>query len=170
MHAVQRIRNNPIAIFGALAVALFVWILVDYLASRFLNATHERVAVSDPPHRSKYLPPAPSNRPAMQPHPVLIEVLPKLMPGMPRIEVEKLLGPPAPHQLQPVSQVNGRFTYCSAYELLDPEPPLTIRPIRPKSSQSTPTPGEAKILVTIEYDASKPGHPLLAVHYPDPLF
>jgi hypothetical protein len=170
MQALQRIRNNPIAVLGLLAVAFFVWILSDYRASQVPQPEFKTVVASDTPltNRKKLLPPPPAS--VTQPQPVSIELLPKLKPGMPRSEVEKLLGPPAPDSLQPVTQANGRFTYCSAYELLDLEPPMTIRPIRPKTPQHAPKQGEPKALVTIEYDASKPGHPLIEVHYPDPLF
>jgi hypothetical protein len=27
-----------------------------------------------------------------------------------------------------------------------------------------------RTVVTLEFDATKPGHPLLGIHYPDPLF
>ena len=29
---------------------------------------------------------------------------------------------------------------------------------------------DGRTLVTLEFDATKPGHPLLEIHYPDPLF
>jgi hypothetical protein len=102
--------------------------------------------------------------------PVSVEMLPKLKPGMTRIEVEWLLGPPAPDQLQPVIQTNGCPTYCTAYELIDSEIPMTIRPIQPKTARVPAQSVETKSHVTLEYDASKPGHPLIEIHYPDPLF
>ena len=102
--------------------------------------------------------------------PVTVGMLPKLKPGMTRIEVEQLLGPPAADQLQPVTQTNGSPTYCTAYELIDSEIPMTIRPIQPKTARIPDRSAETKTHVTLEYDASKPGHPLIEVHYPDPLF
>jgi hypothetical protein len=174
MHILHRIRNNPIVVLCVMAAALIVWIAMDLLPSRAPTYNPETATIPPPtippppPKPGKFLrPPEP---PLPHSMPVTVGMLPKLKLGMTRIEVERLLGPPAPDQLQPVIQTNGCPTYCTAYELIDSEIPMTIRPIQPKAARIPDRSVETKTHVTLEYDASKPGHPLIEVHYPDPLF
>ncbi len=167
MHILHRIRNNPIVVLCAMAAALFLWIAMDLLPS----GTPTPTETAAPTHKSGKFLPRPPEPPLPHSMPVTVEMLPKLKVGMTRIEVERLLGPPAADQLQPVTQTNGSPTYCTAYELIDSEIPMTIRPIQPKSARIPPDRTvETKTHVTLEYDASKPGHPLIEVHYSDPLF
>jgi hypothetical protein len=98
---------------------------------------------------------------------VIARVLHKLKPGMTRTEVEGLVGRPAPHDVHPATVADGRVTYRACYEA-DLEPPSTVRPIRP-TRPVVARPAD-RTLVTLEFDATKPGHPLIEVHYPDPLF
>jgi hypothetical protein len=100
------------------------------------------------------------------------ELLPRLKPGMSRVAIENLIGPPTAAALEPAAIVAGRLTYRTAYELADFETPATIRPIRhlPPIPPRAHEPPEAKSLVALEFDASKPGHPLIEIHYLDPLF
>ncbi len=96
--------------------------------------------------------------------------LPKLKPGMTRVEVEGLVGIPAPQDTHPATVSGARVTYRTSYEA-DLELPTTIRPFRHfrPPVHHDPKRGD-RTLVTLEYDATKTGHPLLGVHYPDPLF
>jgi hypothetical protein len=98
---------------------------------------------------------------------VSLAQIPKLRPGMPRAEVEGILGPPQPEHVQPVFVGEGRLTYRTAYELLDPDPPATIRPIPSRRTPADPKPA-ATPLVTLEFDATRAGHPLVEVRYLDP--
>jgi hypothetical protein len=173
MHILHRIRNNPIVVLCVMATALIIWIAMDLLPSG-TPTNGPKVVSNPPPSISPPTIPPPPPKPGKfvqrPPMPVTVEMLPKLKVGMTRIEVERLLGPPAEDQLQPVTQTNGGPTYCTAYELIESEIPMTIRPIRPKTARIPSRSVEAKTHVTLEYDASKPGHPLIEVHYPDPLF
>jgi hypothetical protein len=100
--------------------------------------------------------------------PGLATGIPKLKPGMTRREVEGLLGPPPAEHVQPVVVREGRLTYHTAYQLTEPDIPATIQVIpwlgRPST---TPRPG---FLLTLEYDATRAGHPLLGIGYVDPMF
>lgn len=71
-----------------------------------------------------------------------------LHPGMSRAEVEDVLGPPEPAALRPVGEADGRATYLMVYPLVVGSPEF----------------------VTLEFDATLAGHPLLTVRYSDPLF
>jgi hypothetical protein len=86
---------------------------------------------------------------------------------MTRVEVERLIGPPDPDQIQAVTETNGRLTYCTAYELEESKVPMTIRPIQPKSAHAPKNTVESKPQLTLVFDATKPGHPLIEVLYPD---
>jgi hypothetical protein len=170
MQALQRIRNNPIVVLGVLIVALFVWITMDLLSP----PSPPQVAISrgdgTVKKKAKFVPVPSEDIPPVHSTPVELGMLPKLKPGMTRTEVEQLIGPPEPDQIQPVTQTNGSLTYCTAYELVGSQPLMTIRPIQPKASRIPNKPAEPKSHVTLEYDASKPGHPLIEVHFSDPLF
>lgn len=99
-------------------------------------------------------------------------VLPRLKPGMRRVEVETLLGPPEADDLTPVSTADGRTTYRMAYEFADPDPVVTVRPIHAGRPRVIPS-ADVKLVksfVALEFDATRPGHPLVAIHYLDPLF
>jgi hypothetical protein len=174
MQILQRIRNNPIIILCAVATLLAIWITKDLLTPRaqlnnqaLLNAPPPP---ADPQTMKAQILDRRNSGTSTQPGPVSMGLLPKLKPGMSRIEVEQLLGPPASEQLEPVVQINGRLTYCTSYELADLETPMTIRPIQPKRSSSVDRSPESKSHVSLEYDASKKGHPLIDIHYLDPLF
>lgn len=99
------------------------------------------------------------------------QVLPKLKPGMTRTEVEGLVGSPEPDDIHPATITGQRVTYRTAYEA-DFEPPATIRPLKPIApmGRTIAEPKPPRTLVTLEFDATKPGHPLVEVYYPDPLF
>jgi hypothetical protein len=97
-----------------------------------------------------------------------LTLLPKLRPGMTRVEVEGILGPPTADGIHPVTVTDGQARYRAAYDLADPDPPATIRPI--KNFRLFPPRQEPGAHVALEFDASKPGHPLIEILYLDPLF
>jgi hypothetical protein len=91
-------------------------------------------------------------------HPTLI---PQLQAGMSRAEVEELVGLPEAANVRPVGESNGRPTYQTTYEF----------EFGLGSGSGRPVPGaEPLALIGFEFDASLPGHPLVNVLYPDPLF
>jgi hypothetical protein len=174
------LHRHPIALLGLLAAAFLTWVLWDAgVAPPKVQGPQGKpiepqeeppVALDDLPVRRLPLPPGVERKPRPNPHDTA-QLLPKLKPGMTRTEVEGLVGLPAAEDIHPALVLDGRVTYFTAYEA-DLEAPATVRPIRtprPPAPGRLPRPG-ARTLVTLEFDASRPGHPLLGVHYPDPLF
>ncbi len=174
MRLLRFVRQRPIALLSVFAVAFVVWLWRDSVSPPPAGAVPKlelktvAVSVTDadwvPPRR---LPPgvevtANGKAPA--------QALSKLKPGMTRAEVEGLVGVPLPIDISPVTVADGRVTYHTTYEA-DPEPPPTVRRIRtprvPPPRDPRPT---ARVVVVLEFDATKPGHPLLDVYYPAPLF
>jgi hypothetical protein len=173
MQLLRFLRRHPIALLAVITVAFVTWIWWDALPKQV-----DPTAADGPP----------TGAARRLPRPALIDVaddlslpsdagpmLAKLKPGMPRAEVEKLVGPPA-HNVSPATIVDGRVTYHTAYEA-DFGPAPTVRPIHPGPRLPTPAAPQAaarepagRMLVTLEFDATKPGHPLVEVHYADPLF
>jgi hypothetical protein len=90
-----------------------------------------------------------------------LAVLPMLQPGMSRVEVEDVLGVPNLAQVQPVGGSGGRVTYHAAY-------PITLA--GGGGAPRPPAGGGPLCFVAFEFDATLPGHPLINVLYPDPLF
>lgn len=168
MRPLRFLRRNPLPVLAALVVAFVGWIYWD--------------AVAPPPVLEVI--PAPSG--LARPLPSLVndsvldtvlmpvrlspegtaKVLPKLKPGMPRIEVEGLVGVPGTDNISAATVTDGRVFYRTWYEA-DLSPPPTVRPIGGNRRLRPPAPLE---LVTLEFDATKPGHPLVGIYYPDPLF
>jgi len=164
-------------LLGLLAAAFAVWVWADVFRNHQRNEqkqTQEPIpptlidpsplrpvhAVADraSPHENGDLP-TPQT---------VAQRLPKLKLGMTRTEVERLVGVPIPQDIHPASATGGKITYRMSYEA-DLEPPSTVRPIRPTRPVGRPETA-TRTLVTLEFDATQPGHPLIEVHYPDPLF
>jgi hypothetical protein len=168
MNLSRWLRNNPAVVLASLVTALGVWVVSD-------------AAYRDRPPDGPTLVPAPATTSdadllAAKPDPLVgrpvpVGVLPQLRPGMSRIEVEGLIGLPPADGVLPVAVVDGRATYQTAYPVdLDPSPVMTVRPFGrriplPPSDEPPPT-----SLIALEFDASVPGHPLVNVHFLDPLF
>lgn len=174
MRPFSTIQKNPVPVLCAVVAGVVGWAL--------------SAAVNAPPAEPELVVP-PGGPPAVVQAQVMVldvppseyrlvsgEVLPKLKPGMTRVEIEDLLGPPTSNSLQPVVAADGRLTYHTAYELADPDPLMTVRPIRaggrrlPTPPVADPGPPAPPALLALEFDASKPGHPLIGVVYLDPLF
>jgi hypothetical protein len=101
--------------------------------------------------RTRPLPPNPA---------VTLAVLPALQPGMSRAEVEDVIGLPPSARVEPIDGTGGRVTYRTAYPIdlgggCVARPPAGVGP---------------QCFVGFEFDATLPGHPLVTVIYPDPLF
>jgi hypothetical protein len=163
MRVLDTIRRNPVAGLAIVAAGIGGWIAAGLL-------DNGPPSVEPPPGEMSLriaevprIPPPPGSAT------VSLAVLPKLKLGMTRVEVEDLLGPPTADAVQPVTVIDGRLRYRAAYDLGEPDPPATIRPIRrPRLPMPIPDPPLPR--VALEFDASKPGHPLVEVLYLDPLF
>jgi hypothetical protein len=186
MKLVNFARRNPLFLLGVLGGAFIVWV---WSASRPLREVAE-IPVLDSNNTFVYLPdgsrPPPSDGSLRKPVPPALpdpaekakpapqgtaQSLSKLKPGMTRAAVEELVGVPSAQDTYPATVADGRVIYHTTYEA-DLEPPATVRPIRiprPQPMGRDPQPKE-RTLVTLEFDATKPGHPLLGIYYPDPLF
>lgn len=173
MRIIRFISRYPLIVLGLFVLAFVVWLsrATNPAGPPPLDEESIKMAQSDPdwPPR-KRLPATPPGIPMTRelPHPGEPHPLSKIKPGMTRAEVEELVGAPAPNDIHPVKVVDGKVTYHTTYEA-DLGPLPTVRPVTPRPKDRNPAPN-AKTLVTLEYDATKPGHPLLGIHYPDPLF
>jgi hypothetical protein len=163
MQMLNALRKNPVAVLFVAVAGIAGWVAAGLFSPQQpppnpleipdLGLAKPTVTRFDPTHESR---------------PVSPEALPKLKPGMKRVEVEGVIGLPSADALQPVTVLGGRMTYQAAYELAEPDP-STVRPIQ-HHGRMIPVPPSAKSHFALEYDASKPGHPLLAILYLDPLF
>jgi hypothetical protein len=168
MRLIRFVRRHPITVLGLFATAFIVWLWRDSLPT--IQPSDPEVRVEGRPRRQLPLSP-PIDENAKPDRRDTAEILSKLKPGMTRAEVEGLVGVPAPQDIHPVTVADGKVTYRTAYEA-DFGPAPTVRPIhtpRPQPVGRDPLP-KGRTLVTLEFDATKPGHPLLSVHFPDPLF
>jgi hypothetical protein len=153
MRLLEPVRQYPVALLAVVALAFVSWVWWDALPSAppdtpaptLVSQFDVSIAPSEPV--------------------AFATVLPKLKPGMTRAEVEQLAG--APGNTHPASVNGDRVTYHTAYEADFGAPP-TVRPIRPMPKP--PAEPGTRGTVTLEFDATRPGHPLVNVHYPDPLF
>jgi hypothetical protein len=168
MRLLRPIRENPLIVLGVAVVVLIAWIAID-LSKGPLAPAHTSLGQTDFVELALPLPPQALMLPAPGAAPVSVAVLPKLRPGMTRAEVEDLLGPPTADRVEPVTIQNGRMRYRTTYELDDPGVPMTVRPIQFRA-RILPSPRAPRSLVALEFDASQPGHPLIEVLDPDPLF
>jgi hypothetical protein len=160
------LRNNPLILLAVAAVGFGAWVLSDLLGTREPLST-------DPPNVTAVQliePPTPPPADWHGPGVVTPDMVPQLKPGMSRSEVEALIGPPPAQMVSPVTETDGRLTYRASYlaNLDVASAPATPPPLSRR--QMPPPPAVPKSLIALEFDASKPGHPLVRVHYPDPLF
>ncbi len=179
MRPLRFLRQRPVALFGIAVCAFVVWIAreaVDDGDPRLLQPTDPRPgltaadATNEPVPLKRFLPapPPPPGKAKSTPQ-ATAQVLPKLKPGMTRTEVEEIVGAPDPGDIRPATVAGGRVTYHTAYET-DLGPLPTVRPMTPPTPSRVPAAREpARRLVTLEFDATQPGHPLLQIHYPEPV-
>jgi hypothetical protein len=181
MRLLRYTRENPVALLSVAVAALVVWAAVD-LGTAPPRKKPTRLAESD--YLEIPLPKAavaaavaddltaPAATQAITPGQTVVSAaaLPKLRPGMTRAEVESLIGAPASDAVHPVTVEGGRATYRTAYELDDLGPPMTIRPIHSRSRIPPPPREPGSVVIALEFDATRAGHPLVDIVYPDPLF
>lgn len=169
MRPLSFVRRNPLLVLGAFVVAFAVWVLSDSTGPRESVAPAAPVDVPGDVQRQRFipLPVEDGGEPVRVTPQGTAQALPKLKPGMTRTEVEGLVGAPVAGNIYPATVHDGRVTYHTQYEA-DLAPPATVRPIG--RTRPLPQPAAPRALVTLEFDATKPGHPLVGIHYPDPLF
>jgi hypothetical protein len=165
MLLLRSVGRHPLVLLGALGVAFLGWICWDLIlpqpVDQMVHPPVERAANPlQPPTQPDALTqdPLPPNAPAE---------LGKLKPGMPRNEVEELLGAPSAQAVFPAVVADGRVTYSVSYEA-DLGPMPTIRPIRPQAHPAPRPEANAFVLVMLDFDATKSGHPLLRVRVTPP--
>jgi hypothetical protein len=180
MRPFRLLSKHPLVLLAVVAVAFVGWIWRDALPQRDPAASggpSVRRAVPQPFDDSLTVADvlvADVNELRLPPD--AAHNISKLRTGMTRAEVEKLVGAPAPDRVSAAVVSDGRVTYHAIYEA-DLGPPATVRPIaetrRVTNKRFLPvplSPAADRTLVTLEFDATKPGHPLLGIHYSDPLF
>jgi hypothetical protein len=181
MKLLRFLGRHPIAVFGVVAVAFLGWVWRDaYLGPQPAKVPGKEIALIGPPTTDmpdigipprRPLPPRPIPQlpPDQRGAPTNFEVLQQLKPGMTRAQVEEIVGAPAANDIHPVTIADGKATYHTTYEA-DLGAPPTVRPIETIKPIPKAHPGPARNKVTLEFDATQPGHPLLGIYYPDPLF
>lgn len=157
-------RVVPVVVGVAVGVAAIAggWYLLRIAPA---NAPPVEVVAFAPPG---YDPAAARSRP-LPPDPAVVDLdmLPQLQPGMSRAEVEDVIGLPPSGHVEPIAGgINGRVTYRTAYPM-----DLTRGGGR-RGGRAAPPPAPAgpQCCIAFEFDATLPGHPLVNVYYPDPLF
>jgi hypothetical protein len=185
MRPIKFIRENPITVMSVAVLALIGWVAVDLAKTGPKKQTAELSTSADdessnpgddfplPRHFAKPAIDLSDDAPmALAPENSVVSsaILPRVKPGMTRVEVERFLGPPTPDQIHPVTLNNGRMTYSTAYELDDIGPPMTIRPIHSRVRKFPQPPRQPRSLIAFVFDATAQGHPLVDILYADPLF
>jgi hypothetical protein len=168
MRLLHWFRDRPVVLLVVVVAGLGAWIVSDLTLSR-------QTPSSGPPPQ---FPPfslaadqatmtLPDRSPVRVVSAVPRDKIPHLKPGMSRVAVEDLLGAPHPEQLGPIRvEQDGIATYQTVYTIdLDPLPQNTIKPrlLPPRPLGQTTT----EPVLTLIFDASRPGHPLLRVKLPD---
>jgi hypothetical protein len=160
MRILDPIRRHPIVILGLVLAGIAVWNAMEWLDPTPITPRMESGEKLVPVPLSIAM--LDGSLPPRESRPIPRAILPRLKPGMTRTQVEDMIGPPTANSLQPVTVAEGRATYRASYELAEPPAPPTVRPIGPGP--------RGPLHVALEFDATKPGHPLLDVMYLDPLF
>jgi hypothetical protein len=169
MRFVRFVYRHPIVLLGACAAVFGAWVLREavrddqpqQLVIRPVPGPGVvRVGVADEDQVA--LPPGPVSNGTEPNSRGTIQVMSKLKPGMTWTEVEQLVGAPAPQDLHPATTADGKVIYRAAYE-----PDLGAPAVRPTERDRDP---KSRVVVTLEFDATRPGHPLLGVSFSDPLF
>jgi hypothetical protein len=165
MPLLRFLRRHPLAVLGTLALAFVAWLWRDAIAP-----PAEQPAAGEVPQLAAPAPrrlPRPPDLPGEKLTPTQ-QVFSQLKPGMTRAEVEGLVGVPAPANIHPATVSDGRVTYSTSYEV-DFAPP-TVRPIPHHRLPVPPPPPGPRAVVTLQFDATKPGHPLVGIVYPNDRF
>ena len=150
MRAASLLKDHPVLLLGLVVVGLMTWVALD--APDRPAPPPDDTAGAIP--AGEYAPSGPDGpvappvrgRYPNEPGAVNALMVDLLFPGMSRREVEDLLGAPAADRVAAADP--DRLTYRTSYPILrDPTPD-----------------GQPPALVALEFDASRPGHPLLRVH------
>lgn len=166
MKALQFVRNHPIVLGSVLAGLFACWVAFEDTGApqnftplptglpQQSSVSGPRVLPEDPTGTSR-------SRDPFRPGVVTAELITRLHPGMTRVDVEELIGLPPAGLVQPVSSADGKLTYRASYLAnLD-----SLRESQPQNP-GNPVP---RSIIAIEFDASRPGHPLVKIHIPDPM-
>lgn len=161
MSPISMIRNHPLILGGVLVAGFATWLAIDSLPSQpgpvkpFTGQLTTVGTIS-----TQGLPDDPGLM-AHRPGVVTTAQIARLHPGMPRVDVEELIGLPPAGLVQPVAAAEGKLTYRASYlanlDSMQESQPGSGNPVIPRS------------IIAIEFDASRPGHPLVKVHLPDPM-
>jgi hypothetical protein len=165
---IRPVLRHPIALLACFALAFVVWLWRDSVSdSRHPGAENQAEGPRGATLPFPVKPPPPTIPGKKWRLPVQdntsTDLLAKLKPGMTRAEVDSLVGIPAPQDVYPVTVADGKVTYQTAYDA-DLGAVPSIRPVQPPTKRNP----KGRTLVTLEFDATKPGHPLLSVSYPQP--
>lgn len=159
MPVLNAVRNHPLRLVLSLLLAFGAWVAYDASSGpRCSNEPLDAPPVDTPRVAELPIPQMNDHSNSAQardnPHSVVVTAdLRHLQPGMPRIEIEKLIGPPHEGLVYPVAMVDGKFIYRASYSAN----------LGSSSPASAPV---ARTVISLEFDAGRPGHPLLAIQLP----
>ncbi|MDB5307410.1 MAG: hypothetical protein JWO38_1612 [Gemmataceae bacterium] len=167
MQPFRWIQNHPLILLAVAVVGFGSWLIYSTVSE---TGSNPHIKTEDsPPHRAltRTLPMPTADGPGHTPPPlrpgvVTAEMVHRLQPGMTRVDVEELIGPPPAAMVLPVSTVDGRLTYRANYL-------ANLGPIPTPPPGAVPPAPVPRSMISLEFDASRPGHPLLKVHLPDPM-
>lgn len=157
MRFFSRVRNAPVLLLVVVLIGFGLWVASDLPADRPPPSP-----MGGPPQMSLAAPEELSaSLPTSGPLVVTPEMVSRLQPGMTRSEVEAVIGPPPAELVHPVAVVNGKHVYQADYLANLDAPQFGTRMA---GGRSVPVPVVPKTLIAVEFDASRPGHPLLKIH------
>lgn len=149
MRGTSLLKDHPVLLLGLVVVGLVAWVALD--ATPRPAPPPDDAGTAAPGEVAQAGPDGPIAPPVRgrypnEPGAVNALMVDLLFPGMTRREVEELLGAPAAGRVAAADP--DRLTYRTTYPILrDPTPD-----------------GPPPALVALEFDASRPGHPLVRVH------
>lgn len=168
MNVLPFIRNHPMVLGGVLAAGFATWLVVDAFPSQPAEVepfSGELVTVHSPnvadPSTGDPAGLAQRNGNPVRPGVVTADQIARLHPGMSRVEVEELIGLPPAGLVQAVASADGRMTYRASY--------LANLDSLHETQMGSGNSAVPRSIIAIEFDASRPGHPLVKVHIPDPM-
>jgi hypothetical protein len=161
MRLLRWFRDNPIVLLVVALAGFGAWIVSDLTSPPARRPTV--TGANELGHLTKPLPPPPTPDGRTVPRGTLAQ----LKPGMSRVEVDELLGTPQPDHLGPITVQDGCPIYLVTYKV-DLRPVAVPRVSRvPVLAPPTPDSSPHTQTLTLEFDASRQGHPLRRIQFPE---
>ena len=159
MRLLRAIQERPIVLLSVIGTGFGTWLVLNAIVTHPGSEPDPSQPVRTFPMPLDFTGRVPvAQRPAV----ITADLMSRLHPGMTRVDVEGLVGPPPAAMVQPVTNVDGRLTYRANY-LANLESDVRQHQETGSSQPVPPT------VISLEFDATRPGHPLVKVHLPHPM-